>query len=373
MAEIFQLRSLFSDISLTTEQDITFHKAVSNGESFAKKNVRPKTCLICNSSNKQFCNSHSIPARCLRAIAENGNVKVFNGLVKIPSMDDTKGVNGAGTFRLICRECDDKIFKNYETFENYFNKNLSDRILHEIALKNYLKLYNKKLIEEKAFPEILNNLNMQGIKILDSILNKGKIDKKDFYKLFCKTKKLLNSNTNGYYRVLDYRKLPYNCLFAFQCAISLVTGFDGEIINDVFNNNKNYSIQDLHICVFPEREYTYIILFYRKDNQRYSKFAKHYMSLTDEEKLQLIFFIIIKYSEDFFYSPLIQEIDNNFYVQKAVASTTVTLCSEDDNKVSELKKCIEEYDLNQFSEIPNILSKEYIDKILIKQKSILHF
>lgn len=51
----------------------------------------------------------------------------------------------------------------------------------------------------------------------------------------------------------------------------------------------------------------------------------------------------------------------------------MTLCSEDDNKVSELKKCIEEYDLNQFYEIPNILSKEYIDKILIKQKSTLRF
>lgn len=372
MAEIFQLKGLTSEIHLTMEQNITFHKAFSKGESFAKKNVRPKTCLICNSSNEQFCKSHSIPARCLRAIAENGNVKVFNGLVKIPSMDNTKGVGEAGTFRLICRECDDKTFKNYETFEKYSN-NLSDRTLHEIVLKNYLKLYKKKLIEEKAFPEILNNLSMQNIKILDPILNTGKIDKKDFYKLFCKTKKLLNSNTNGYYRILDYRKLSYNCLFAFQCAISLITGFDGEIINDVFNNNKNYLIQDLHICVFPEKEYTYVILFYRKDYQRYSKFAKHYMSLNDEEKLQLLFFLIIKYSEDFFYSPLIQEIDTNLYIQKAMASTTMTLCSEDDNKVSELKKCIEEYDLNQFYEIPNILSKEYIDKILIKQKSTLRF
>lgn len=95
------------------------------------------------------------------------------------------------------------------------------------------------------------------------------------------------------------------------------------------------------------------------------------MSLNDEEKLQLIFFLIIKYSEDFFYSPLIQEIDNNFYIQKAVASTTMTLCSEDDNKVSELKKCIEEYDLNHFSEILNVLSKEYIDKILIKRNSLI--
>lgn len=369
MAEIFQLKDVISEIPFTMEQNIAFHKAVSKGESFAKKNIRPKTCFICNSSNKQFCKSHSIPARCLRAIAEKGKVKVFNGLVKIPSMDDTEGVGEAGTFRLICRECDDKIFKNYETFENYSIKKLSDRILHEIVLKNYLKLYNKKLIEEKAFPEILNNLNMQNIKILDSILNKGKIDKKDFYKLFCKTKKLLNSNTSGYYRILDYRKLPYNCLFAFQSAISLITGFDGEIINDVFNSDKNYSIHDLYICVFPEREYTYVILFYRKDSQRYSKFAKHYMSLNDEEKLQLIFFLIIKYSEDFFYSPLIQEIDNNFYIQKAVASTTMTLCSEDDNKVLELKKCIEEYDLNHFSEIPNILSKEYIDKILMRKIS----
>ena len=49
----------------------------------------------------------------------------------------------------------------------------------------------------------------------------------------------------------------------------------------------------------------------------------------------------------------------------------MTLCSEDDNKVSELKKCIEEYDLNHFSEILNVLSKEYIDKILIKRNSLI--
>lgn len=41
MAEIFQLKGLTSEIHLTMEQNITFHKAFSKGESFAKKNVRP--------------------------------------------------------------------------------------------------------------------------------------------------------------------------------------------------------------------------------------------------------------------------------------------------------------------------------------------
>ena len=108
MAEIFRLEELFPENALSKEQNINFHKALSMGESFAKKNVRPNNCLICNSSKNPFCNSHSVPARCLRAIAINGDVKVFNGLVKIPAVDDDKGVNEAGTFKLICRECDNK-------------------------------------------------------------------------------------------------------------------------------------------------------------------------------------------------------------------------------------------------------------------------
>ncbi len=360
MAEIFRLEELFPENALPKEQNINFHKALSMGESFAKKNVRPNNCLICNSSKNPFCNSHSVPARCLRAIAINGDVKVFNGLVKIPAVDDDKGVNEAGTFRLICRDCDEKIFKEYETFEKYPDKNPPDKVLHQIALKNYLKFYYKKAVEAKAFPKMLENLQLPNSALLEPVLKPGDRDKKDSFKAIYDTKKLLNSNTNGYYRIVEYRKLDYTCPFAFQGSISLITGFDGEIINDVFNTDKKYDLQDMHICVFPEKDYTYIIVFYKKHFQRYSQFAKHYSNLNQEERLQLLLYIILKYSEDYFYSASIHTIENDPVVHDAITTTTMMICDYEEEEGAKIKKCIQEYNLNNYIKLPNVLSKCYV-------------
>lgn len=359
MAEIFRLEELFPENALPKEQNINFHKALSMGESFAKKNVRPNNCLICNSSKNPFCNSHSVPARCLRAIAINGDVKVFNGLVKIPAVDDDKGVNEAGTFKLICRECDNKVFKDYETFEEYTDEKPSAKVLHEIVLKNYLKFYYKKAVEEKAFPMMLENLHIPNSELLDPILKSGDRDKKDFLKYVYATKKLLDSNINDYYRIIEYKKLPYTCPFAFQGSISLITGFDGEIINDVFNTDKKYDLQDMHICVFPEKDYTYIIVFYKKHFQRYSQFAKHYSNLNQEERLQLLLYIILKYSEDYFYSASIQTIENDPVVHDAITTTTMMICDSYEEENSKLKKCLQEYDLNNYKKLPNILMNQF--------------
>lgn len=360
MAEIFRLEELFPENALPKEQNINFHKALSMGESFAKKNVRPNNCLICNSSKNLFCNSHSVPARCLRAIAINGDVKVFNGLVKIPAVDDDKGVNEAGTFKLICRECDNKVFKDYETFEEYTDEKPSAKVLHEIVLKNYLKFYYKKAVEEKAFPMMLENLHIPNSELLDPILNPGDRDKKDFLKYVYETKKLLDSNINDYYRIIEYKKLPYTCPFAFQGSISLITGFDGEIINDVFNTDKKYDLQDMHVCVFPEKDYTYIIVFYKKHFQRYSQFAKHYSNLSQEERLQLLLYIILKYSEDYFYSASIQTIENDPVVHDAITTTTMMICDYEEEEGAKIKKCIQEYNLNNYIKLPNVLSKCYV-------------
>lgn len=43
----------------------------------------------------------------------------LNTLVDNPLMDTEKGVEEAGTFHLICNECDSKIFSDYENPDNY--------------------------------------------------------------------------------------------------------------------------------------------------------------------------------------------------------------------------------------------------------------
>lgn len=61
-------------------------------------------------------------------------------------MDDEKGIREAGTFQLICRECDSVIFQEYENEDNY-KKEPNGMMLAQIAMKNYLKAISKRLNE----------------------------------------------------------------------------------------------------------------------------------------------------------------------------------------------------------------------------------
>ena len=60
-----------------------------------------------------------------------------NTLIDLPFMGDEKGINEAGTFQLICRDCDSKIFREYENPEAYRDIP-SSQMLAQIAMKNYL-------------------------------------------------------------------------------------------------------------------------------------------------------------------------------------------------------------------------------------------
>lgn len=63
----------------------------------------------------------------------------------MPILDYDKGVNESGTFRLICRTCDSKIFSDYENPNNYVNKPTS-KMLAQIAMKNYFKIHKQEVI-----------------------------------------------------------------------------------------------------------------------------------------------------------------------------------------------------------------------------------
>ena len=96
-------------------------------------------------------------------------------------------------------------------------------------------------------------------------------------------------------------------------------------------------------------------MFYKKHFQRYSQFAKHYSNLNQEERLQLLLYIILKYSEDYFYSASIQTIENDPVVHDAITTTTMMICDPYEEENSKLKKCLQEYDLNNYKKLPNIL------------------
>lgn len=136
----------------------------------------------------------------------------------------------------------------------------------------------------------------------------------------------------------------------------MITGFDNEIINDIFNFDKSYHLQDLHICVFPEKEFSYILIFYRKDYKRYCSFSREYKKLDESEQLRLIFYIIIKYTEDFFYSPKIQDIlEKDKSILNSAFSTSKTF--DDIPNAIKIKECIKKFNLKEYINIPNILGQ----------------
>jgi hypothetical protein len=138
---------------------IEYKKMIGKLLGKSRQDAKTGECYYCGRPCSSFCNSHSVPAFCLRNIAVNGYVFYSNTLVSIPLLDYDKGVNESGTFHLICRECDSKIFSDYENPDNYRNKPTS-KMLAQISMKNYLKSISKRLFELSLFDNMNAKLNM---------------------------------------------------------------------------------------------------------------------------------------------------------------------------------------------------------------------
>ena len=74
----------------------------------------------------------------------------YNTIIDLPILKADKGVNEAGTFHLICRECDGKIFQDYEEPLNYEDMP-TIKMLAQIDMKNNLKFISKRLMEKELY------------------------------------------------------------------------------------------------------------------------------------------------------------------------------------------------------------------------------
>ena len=138
---------------------IEYKKKIGKIFTKSRQDAKISKCYYCGRPCSRFCNSHSVPAFCLKNIAVDGDIFYSNALISIPLLDSDKGVNESGTFRLICRECDSKIFSDYENPDNYEN-NPTSKMLAQIAMKNYLKNISKRLFELSLFANMKLNIPM---------------------------------------------------------------------------------------------------------------------------------------------------------------------------------------------------------------------
>lgn len=293
----------FPEIDKDARKDdiINASKAINNLIKESRAKSKLSKCYYCGEPCDGFCNSHTLPAFCLRNIAQKGKVFYSNSILDLPSLKEDKGVNESGTFHLICRDCDSKIFQEYENPDNYENIP-SVKMLAQIDMKNNLKSISKRLMELEMYSLMGERIGIseQWIHAKNTV---SQLDLAEFEGSFSRAKKRDSKPFSGDYYVGFYKKLPYVVPVAFQGAVALIFDLEGNVINNVYNPDPKYKIKNVGVCIFPLKQNSIVMLFVEKDNSRYSKFFRQLKKLDLDSQLSIINYIIFSYSEDYFLSP----------------------------------------------------------------------
>lgn len=344
---------------LSPEEIIELRKMLGQHIKNARENSRHKECLLCGKTGG-FCKSHTIPEFCLDNIAWNGKVNSINTLIDTEILTKDSGVSNAGVFHIICRPCDGSVFQNYEN-ESAYNTEISNTTLNQIALKNSLRdIYkhemelemfeaSKELIKEKKpFMSFLADI------FFNAQIKARKTDIKECYAVFNKAKDYLSSS-NNWIRLVSYDKLDFTAPIAYQGMIALITGVNGEVINDIYNPKKSYNIEYLHLAIFPLKDSTAVIMFLDSKSERYSQFEAYIKNTSLENRLEIINRIIFLYTEDYYLS---KKLDSDvMHSLEESAKTLQNIATTAPRRT--LKNAVKDFDLRRDICIPNLLSKKY--------------
>ncbi len=258
-----------------------------------------KYCLLCNKPVDGTCKSHVVPQFVLKNIAKDGIVKpAFAGKELLPCFFKDAGVKNAGIIKRICPQCDNMVFKKYEDPKTLLQKP-SDEILNLIALKTTLRMLDKKLFEKPSN----DYFKQEG---LYTPLEKfHDYDKNEWWEELNRQKKILNGKKFVKHKLVFWTKLNYVVPIACQTAVSLYGDLEGHIVNDLFSLDKHKKPQNLHIAIFPLAECSVVMMFHYLSDLNYRAFDTQFEKLNLDEKLSLISYIVISYTEDYFLSPFL--------------------------------------------------------------------
>jgi hypothetical protein len=175
--------------------------------------------------------------------------------------DNEKGVNNSGTFHFICNECDGTFFQDYENEQN-LKSMPTDKMMAEIAVKNFLLQLSKRSQEEELYRLLQNKFkaftNPEDLKEITGL------DVNEFEQEILFHKNIVERNVSGGYQILFWKILPYKVPIALQSAIALPKDFKGNEINDVFDMSANVRMQYMHLAVLPLKAESVVLAFYHK-------------------------------------------------------------------------------------------------------------
>ena len=260
---------------------IDVRKRMNKLLSDARSSAKPDECILCGKKQTSFCNSHSVPQLSLRNIADNGKVLQASALMGIDVIDIEKGVNNSGTFHFICNDCDSVFFQDYENEQNLKAKP-TDKMLAEIAVKNFLLQLSKRAQEKELYRELQRQFNAySNLENLEGI--KG-LDVRDYNEELQFHKGIADNNVQNGYQILFWKVVPYKVPIAVQSAIALSKDLEGDEINNVFDMSNSVRMQFMHLVILPLKEESVILAFYHKRDKLYRK-LRHQINCSSEQKV----------------------------------------------------------------------------------------
>lgn len=342
-------------------------------------NQRTQTCcVLCGKSiidnSKAFHKSHTVPYFCLENIKAlyNKNYGVlkadYPGLRTFFSDKEFIGTNKAGVFYSICSDCDQEKFNIYENEEALLNKDPRDMV-NSMALKIYLnELFNTRL---RNFKNTIDYSRLTDDQMISSYFESiagvesptVDCDIRDF-ETDLKIAKTAYENGYRNYRIIFYKILDYTVPIAAQTSIPISHNIDYSKLQEVAQIGHK-RIEDLLICIFPLKEKSVIIAFYKIGDNLIKKYSKQFFKLSEEEKLKEIFYLLLRHkTSNYFYSPLLKEILQDVNIRG--------ICSIEDTVI---QTEVFRLDLSMFEErqwkinLPSILSERYSVQNLLKSQN----
>lgn len=282
------------------DKQIEFEKELSKLHKELKSRAKGSACVLCGKEMTSFCKSHSVPQFILKNIAIEGKLIPYSRLMDGKESDELTGVSSAMTFHNICKECDKRYFADYES-EEALLKGLNDKMLAEIALKNHLLMLYKWRIDKeftlKAKEEHMPNVFYPTKEIYDELtLKDNAFD-------IQRTKKIIDNGTEKRFAVLFNKTLDWKAPVCIQTQITLEKDIKGATVNNILSLSEKNRIQVLHLCVFPFKTKTLILLFHHKNDKAYREFDKQFKQLSLEKKIEYINYLIFAHTEHAFVSP----------------------------------------------------------------------
>lgn len=269
-------------------------------------------CRLCGKQLSGKVNSHSVPQMILKNIETKGEyvqptVALNKGAVFGPfGRMNRFGLNNAGTFHLICHECDKHYFSDYEKPELWEQvsidgeKALSDMVLAEIYLKSALRERYKK--EFALNFDILTNARYDSEGIPQNIATISyELSVREDDTLIDRCKRIIEEGLQNQFQIIHLDVLEHSSNIAAQALFPIQKVPTDEIINNVFNLNPDYRIVLIEMVVFPLKDKTICLSFcLSEDVERLLPFIRYLNGLSKTAKRKLFQSTLFAYTEEIY-------------------------------------------------------------------------